>query len=182
MKYKLIAISDSDPAWNDEMDAWWNNGGALVWNQYGGMGLDSLILTEEEVQSFVTKASQIHGWDAYSGSASLSDKPLNPVQMVPYSEEDTPKSDRLQEAVVAGPVLCCQDCGRPVHPALHVARDRQEVSVPLRQLNHLLNSLQEAIEFSKGKGPNNYRTWESALGEVGEVMRYQDRHPNALEK
>jgi hypothetical protein len=171
MNYKLIAVSDSDPSWNDEMEAWWNNGGALMWNLYGGMGLDTLILTDEEVQSFLVKAQQINGWDASGGHAV---QPVNPVTVLPHSEEEAPESDQLSEAVAVPPGLCCPDCGRPVHPALHSTWNRQEISVPRKQLNHLLSSLQEAIEFSKGQGPNNHRTWENVLDECRGAIESQE--------
>jgi hypothetical protein len=168
MNYKLAAVSDSDPSWNDQMDSWWNNGGALLWNLYGGMGLDFLILTEEEVQSFLVKAKQINGWNA-SGDDAI--QAVNPVTILPYSEDDAP--DQPLEALDAPSAVCCPDCGRPVHPALHPAWNRQEITVPRKQLNHLLSSLQEAIAFSKGKGPNNYRTWENALEECSRSIECQ---------
>jgi hypothetical protein len=167
MNYKLTAVSDSDPSWNDDMEAWWNNGGALLWNLYGGMGKNSLILAEEEVQSFLAKAEQINGWDA-SGSHAV--HPVNPVTILPHTEEESPELEQHTEARDARPALCCPDCGRPVHPALQSAWSGGEISVPRRHLNHLLNCLQEAIEFSKGKGPNNYRTWKNALEECTEAI------------
>jgi hypothetical protein len=171
MNCKLTAVSDSDPSWNDQMDSWWNNGGALLWNLYGGMGLDSLILTEEEVQSFLVKAEQINGWNASGGDAVQA---VNPVTIRPHSEDYAPEPDQPVEALGAPPAVCCPDCGRHVHPSLHSAWNLQEISVPRRQLNHLLSSLQEAIEFSKGNGPNNYRTWENALEEFSGSIKSRE--------
>jgi hypothetical protein len=171
MDYELIAVSDTDPTWNPTMESWWNSGGALLWNQYGGFGTDRLILSEVELKSFVELAAAICGWQPSTQGPSLQTSPENPVIIKPYSEPD--ESPRQQETLSQEQHLCCSDCGRPYHQALISASNEPAVLVSLRDLNHVLNSLQEAIDFSVGKGPNNRRTWEVALEDFVSSMRGQ---------
>lgn len=171
MEYELIAVSDTDPTWNPAMESWWNGGGALLWNRYGGFGTDRLILSEAELQSFVELAAAIYGWQSSNPDPDFRNASGNPVIIKPYTESETPP----QEKEMSSPEQkwCCSDCGRPYHPALVSASDEPAVLVSRRDLNHLLNALQEAIEFSMGKGPNNRRTWEGALEDFIRSMKGQ---------
>jgi hypothetical protein len=167
MDYELKVTQETDPAWNESMDSWWNNGGALLWNRYGGFGKDSFVLPEEELESFLERARTIQGWN----SATLSDAETNPVVIAPFVEVGQPETpveatppDTL--ALTGSFESCCPDCGRPIHEALREMACQDSVTVSLRAMNHLLNSLAEAIAFSRRKGPNNYRTWEVAIEEI----------------
>ena len=164
MKYTLIAVSDSDAMWNDRMDAWWNNGGALLWNQHGGFGTDSLVLNNDQVDAFLEKAKLIEGWNAVPGSPEWGEM-VNPVIVQQHTEADPVSDDNSGETRSAPPGSCCSSCGRPVHEALHTVWECGMIAVPRTEMNHVLNSLQEAIEFCQGTGPNNFKTWEAALSE-----------------
>jgi len=147
------------------MEAWWNQGGALLWNQYGGFGREEIVLTEEQVNLFLERASKMYGWEAepfaVSAGEPRSGKPT-PVIIAPDIETET--TTVISDEPRPGSTQCCRDCGRRFHPGLAPLADQDLVTIPTRQLNHLLNGLQEAIEFSRGNGPNNMRTWEAALG------------------
>ncbi len=171
MDYELIAVSDTDPTWNPSMESWWNGGGALLWNQYGGFGTDRLILSEAEFQSFMELAAVICGWQPSIVKADSQMSPDNPVIIKPYSHPD--ESLQQQETLSQEQRWCCSDCGRSHHPALVPASNEPTVVVSRRDLNHVLNSLQEAINFSLGKGPNNRRTWEEALEDLIISLRSQ---------
>jgi hypothetical protein len=171
MDYELIAISDTDPTWNPSMESWWNSGGALLWNQYGGFGTDRLILSEAELQSFVDLAGAICGWEGSTPAPDFLTASGNPIIIKPCAEPEA--SVRRKEALFRHQELCCSDCGRPYHSALVSESDEPGALVSRRDLNHVLNSLQEAIDFSVGKGPNNRRTWEAALDDFVRSMRDQ---------
>ncbi len=167
MEYELKVIQETDPAWNEGMDSWWNNGGALLWNRYGGFGKDSLVLSAEELGAFVERAQTIQGWI----SSPLSDAETNPVTIAPFvegSQPEAPSEEGLPDtrALPASPEFCCLDCGRPIHQALRHMASQDAVTVSVRAMNHLLNSLAEAIAFSRRKGPNNQLIWEAAIEEI----------------
>lgn len=145
------------------MEAWWNSGGALLWNQYGGFGTDRLILPDEELKAFVEYAGRIFGWQPDDQGYGFGAGPANPIIIRPYSPHEA--SPQPEEAHSPESKWCCSDCGRPLHDALSSERNLERVLVSKRDLNHVLNSLQEAIDFSRGKGPNNTHTWEAALQE-----------------
>ncbi len=178
MKYRLKAISDTDPAWNIQIERWWNQGGSLLWSQYGGIGSETLDLSEDDFASFVEKAKQIEGWETFGESLGLerSISSGNPVSIQAIDEdkvepEPEPELDLGSERRVESQPICCRNCGRPWHPGLDPVRDFEVVNIPVRELNHVLNSLQEAISFSQGEGPNNTRTWEDALRKLVQVLR-----------
>jgi hypothetical protein len=154
MNFKITAVSDNDPEWNEKTELWWNSGGALLWNQFGGAGSEELVLERDELDRFLSRAEALPGWTAPDTGAGLSQ---GPVRIDEYDESET-KSGPTPE-----PGRCCDDCGRPWHPALHSEAIKPEVSVSARKLNHVLLALQEAIAFAKGHGPNNYRTWEALM-------------------
>ncbi|AFM26777.1 hypothetical protein Desti_4140 [Desulfomonile tiedjei DSM 6799] len=167
MDYELKIVRETDPAWNESMDSWWNNGGALLWNRYGGFGKDSLVLSAEELESFLERARTIQGWN----SSPLPDAETNPVIIVSFVKSSQPEAAREaippdSHALPGSFESCCSDCGRPIHEALREMASRDSVTVSVRAMNHLLNSLAEAIAFSRQKGPNNYRTWEASMEEI----------------
>lgn len=171
MDYELIAVSDTDPTWNPSMESWWNGGGALLWNQYGGFGTDRLILSETEFQSFMELAAAICGWQPSIAKADSQTSPDNPVIIKPYSQPEA--SPEQKETPSQEQRWCCSDGGRPYHPALVPGSNEPMALVSRRDLNHVLNSLQEAIDFSLGKGPNNRRTWEANLNDFVNSMKAQ---------
>lgn len=169
MEYELAVVQDTDPKWNPSMDAWWNGGGALLWNQYGGFGKDRLILTNEDLQSFMEQARGIFGWQPCSSGEGNRVGPGNPILVQPRTlQDELPQAD---EAHASESQWCCRDCARPVHEALNSPGRGERLSVSRRDLNHVLNSLQEAIDFSRGKGPNNSRTWEAALEDLTTALK-----------
>jgi hypothetical protein len=174
-KYRLEAISDEHPAWNAAMEAWWENGGALLWNQYGGMGLQVLILEPEEATKFLQAAALIEGWgNQIDDTSSWEDSPARPVAVIAWDsdylerEPDAPATTTQSQSAVA--IHCCRQCGREISPALRDAWSGDPIHVSPRVLNHLLNSLHEAIDFAKGVGPNNFRTWQANLEQVADIL------------
>jgi hypothetical protein len=175
MKYRLTAISDTDSAWNLQIEHWWTQGGALLWSQYGGVGSETLDLPEEEFASFMEKAKTIEGWGVVGESpgpecAIGAVKPVS-IQIIEEEEpEPEPELDLEPQSIAESPNYCCRKCGRPWHPGLYPVRDQELVSIPVRELNHVLNSLEEAISFSREDGPNNNGTWQDALIGVVQVI------------
>jgi hypothetical protein len=171
MFYRLTAIDESDPRWNQRMENWWSQGGALLWNRFGGFGSDSLKLTEEELDLFLTGARAIEGWEPSSclgcvpadGIASS-----HPVLVGPYVEEPINADAEVEPPCEESPAtsLCCRECGRPLHRSLHRYAKADPVPVPRKQLNHMLHCLGEAVSFGRGEGPNNFRTWEAMLEDL----------------
>lgn len=175
MKYRLTALSDTDPAWNPRIERWWNQGGALLWSRYGGIGSETLDLSEEELASFQEKAKAIEGWEAFGDSLGLERTiaTVKPVSIQAIEEEESRPElelDLESQGRPDPPDYCCRNCGRPWHPGLHMLQDRELISIPVRELNHVLNSLQEAINFSRGEGPNNSGTWQDALVSLVQVI------------
>ncbi len=168
MKYRLTAISDTDSAWNLQIERWWTQGGALLWSQYGGVGSETLDLSEEEFASFLEKAKTIEGWEAFGESPGLERAigALKPVSIQAIEEGESEPELELDlepQSGIEPPNYCCRQCGRPWHPGVYRVRDQELVSIPVRELNHVLNSLEEAISFSREEGPNNNGTWQDAL-------------------
>jgi hypothetical protein len=175
LKYRLTAISDADPAWNLQIERWWNQGGALLWAQYGGVGSETLDLPEEEFASFLEKAKTIDGWEAFGESLELerSIAAVKPVSIRAIEDEKPEPELELDlepESRIESPNYCCRNCGRPWHPGLQSVRDQELVKIPVRELNHVLNSLEEAINFGRGEGPNNSSTWQDALVGLVQVI------------
>lgn len=177
MVYKLTAVDESDPRWNPRMEAWWSQGGALLWNRFGGFGSDSMVLTEEEFETFLAAARAIEGWASSPHAASEADtgtgadhpvivescvEGISEDMVEPYCE-DSPKIDR-----------CCRDCGRPLHPSLLPFGHADLVLVPRCRLNHVMCSLEEAVSFGRGDGPNNFRTWEAMLEDLVHAIRARE--------
>jgi hypothetical protein len=182
MEYQLIALSDSDPEWNDKVESWWNNGGALLWNQFGGAGAERLVLSQSELDAFLVKAKLIPGWNASPEHVSSSAYTLHPVVIQPYVESNAQKTGYHREVIPDRPTVCCRDCGRPIHPALLAVWDRRVVWTPRTEMNHLLNSLQEAIAFARGNGPNNQRIWADALDSFVEAMEALSRSQRDMDE
>ncbi len=171
MEYELIAVSDTDPAWNPVMEAWWNSGGAMLWNQYGGFGKDRLVMSVKELESFMEQAGGICGWQPGDPGNIFEAGPGNPLIITPHAMQDTSHLEEQPQSFKS--TFCCRDCGRPWHEALNSEGNSWSVEVPCRYLNHVLNSLQEAIAFSRGQGPNNAPTWEAALEELVASIKAQ---------
>ncbi len=169
MFYRLTAIDESDPRWNQRIDDWWSQGGALLWNRFGGFGSDSLNLTEEELDLFLAGARAIEGWEPspYRGcipaGGASSD---HPVIVGPYIEEPIEAVVEPHDEEPPATSLCCRECGRPLHRSLRRYADADFVPVPRKQLNHILHCLGEAVSFGRGEGPNNFRTWEAMLEDL----------------
>ncbi len=122
-KCRLEAISDEHPAWNAAMEAWWENGGALLWNQYGGMGLQVLTLEPEEATKFLHSAALIEGWGNYiEDVVSWELSPARPVAVIELHSDDlevkpdAPATTTQSQSPVA--IQCCRECGRGINPAL----------------------------------------------------------------
>jgi hypothetical protein len=177
MKFRLTAIADTDPAWNLQIEHWWNQGGSLLWSQYGGIGSETLDLSEEDCTSFVEKAKQIEGWETFGETLGLehsisSGKPVS-IQVIDedaVEPEPELELDLESKSSEGSTNYCCRNCGRAWHPGLDPVRDYGMINIPARELNHVLNSLQEAINFSRGEGPNNSSTWEDALAEFVQAL------------
>ncbi len=161
MKIIYAAVPETDPSWNTEMETWWSSGGALLWNRFGGSGSETLELSEEEEQGFLDQASRIEGWN--SGPVIR-----NSTSETEFQSEhiDAPPMPPAQH----GPRLCCRECGRRMHESLAETRS-DKIVLDVQNINHVLNSLAEAVEYAKGKGPNNYRTWEAVLDSFLESIR-----------
>jgi hypothetical protein len=173
MDYELKAISDTDISWSPVMEAWWNNGGALLWNRFGGFGKNQLVLEEEEVKSFLQEAGEIAGWhsgDSEDYCAALG----NPILVRPYSVNECPAEQEDQHSDEPQN-WCCRECGRSLHEGLDSADNMAIIAVSRRDLNHVLNSLREAIDFSRSNGPNNNLTWEASLEAIVASLK-QLRH------
>lgn len=173
MDYKLTAVDESDPRWNQRMEDWWNQGGALLWNRLGGFGSDTLILMAEELERFLHDARAIDGWDSrpYQGFGAEGDDTLfHPIRVEPYHEEI--REDDTDSPHCETSSICCRNCGRPIHAILREHGDVL-VPVPRTQLNHVLHCLEEAVSFGRGEGPNNYRTWEAMLLDLLDAMSRQ---------
>lgn len=173
MHYKLTAVDEADPRWTQQMENWWSQGGALLWNRFGGFGSDSLVLTEEELARFLSSAGTIEGWSrsphagSQAGNGAAFD---NPIIVESYHGETPTNSVEPQTQDSSAMRPCCRDCGRPVHPSLRSRGNSDLVPVPRRQLNHVLHTLEEAVSYGRGEGPNNYRTWEAVLDELVAVI------------
>lgn len=165
--YKLTALSDDNPSWNSQMEAWWQNGGALLWNRFGGVGLEELVLGAEDTQEFVRCASAIPGWNPMFHERCIEDGILpeeaNAVQLQEIITAEEPGVTTNFKPKEKVPRLCCMDCGREVHAALQRYWQADYIPVPKYALNHLFNSLNEAVAFARGKGPNNWLVWRAAL-------------------
>lgn len=175
MKYRLTVISDSDSAWNLQIEHWWTQGGALLWSQYGGVGSETLDLSEEEFASFLEKAKTIEGWEVFGEPLGLerSIATVKPVSIQAIEEDESEPERELDpepQSRIEPPNHCCRKCGRPWHPGLYPVRDQEIVSIPVRELNHVLNSLEEAISFGRDEGPNNSGTWQDALMGLVQVI------------
>jgi len=167
MEYDLIAVPETDVAWNSIMEDWWNNGGALLWNRFGGFGKDRLTLSEDDLRSFLEQAESISGWQSLESSTPRAIGPANPIIIEKSCGNTSPE----EESEIEEPIekYCCRDCGRDLHAALTQVRG-ESISIDKRRLNHLLNSLQEAIDYSGGRGPNNVHTWKAALQDFVESV------------
>jgi hypothetical protein len=168
MNFKITAISDSDPDWNEKTELWWNSGGALLWNQFGGAGSEELVLNREDLDEFLSRAAALPGWTAPDASTG---GPQGPVRISDDDENETKynknetkyNKNETKTEPTPEPGRCCEDCGRPWHPVLQHEAIKPEVVVSVKKLNHVLLALEEAIAFAKGRGPNNYRTWEALM-------------------
>jgi hypothetical protein len=117
--YRLEAVSDDHSAWNASMEGWWENGGALLWNQHGGMGLQVLILEPEEATKFLQAAVLIEGWGNHIEDAvSWGESPARPVVVTTLHSDDLERepdspaiTTQIQSAVSS---QCCRQCGREI--------------------------------------------------------------------
>jgi len=172
--YKLTALSDDHPSWNSRMEAWWKNGGALLWNRFGGVGAEELVLGSDDVREFMRCAKAIPGWNPLFHEECLESgclpKDTNAVQIreMPAIDEGLPRTSVAPNEKV--PTLCCMNCGRGIYPDLQSWWQADEIMLPKHALNHLLNGLDEAIEFARGRGPNNWLVWSAALEDVAKLL------------
>ncbi|MDQ1238463.1 MAG: hypothetical protein QG577_648 [Thermodesulfobacteriota bacterium] len=174
-KCRLEAISDEHPAWTAAMEAWWENGGALLWNQYGGMGLQVLILEPEEATKFLRAAAHIEGWGNHiEDVVSWRESPARPVVVTALNSDDLEQEPdskaRTTQTQSAASIQCCRQCGREINPALRDVWSGDPIHVSPRVLNHLINSLNEAIDFATAVGPNNFRTWQATLEQAANML------------
>jgi hypothetical protein len=154
MHFKITAISDSAPEWNEKTELWWTSGGALLWNRFGGAGSEELVLDRRDLDEFLAGAAAIPGWTAPDAGTALSQGPLRISEFVENEAKSVTTYDSGR---------CCDDCGRPWHSSLGSEAVNAEVRVSAKKLNHVILALEEAIAFAKGEGANNYRTWEALL-------------------
>jgi hypothetical protein len=113
------------------------------------------------MKSFVQAAAEIPGWRSCD-CQNFGVESGNPIMVRPHSGGDTPLHAEDSTACEQRN-WCCHDCGRPLHEGLDSAGVLETVAVSRRELNHVLNSLREAIDFCRERGPNNNLTWEAAL-------------------
>jgi hypothetical protein len=174
VRYKLTALSDDHPSWNSRMEAWWQSGGALLWNRFGGISAEELVLDSDAAREFVRCASSIVGWNPVFSEECLETDCIpsdaNAVRIERMSELQEMAPQPVCAAEEKQPTFCCRDCGRELHPCLEPFWQMDDVVVARRALNHLLNSLHEAIEYARGKGPNNWRVWQAALDETVRLL------------
>lgn len=176
MGYLFEAVPEEHPTWNNAMEMWWQKGGALLWNQYGGVGSEILRLDSETATRFLQAAALIEGWESQrNNSAGGEPSPLNPL-VVRMETADAQgflpmEPTRAVQQCEGDVVTCCVDCGRDINPALREIWSGDGISLPPRVLNHVLNSLEEAINFARNKGPNNFRTWLAHLEEAADVLK-----------
>jgi len=174
--YRFEAVPDDHPAWNRAMETWWEQGGALLWNQYGGMGSTALCLDPETATKFLREAALIDGWVSHTSSTACGEPPLlNPLVV----SRETANEDELPPVEPPRPVqprsvdsmVCCIHCGRNINPALSENWSGDMICLPPRVLNHVLNSLEEAIDFARGRGANNFRTWLAHLDDTANALK-----------
>jgi hypothetical protein len=177
MKYKVSAVSDSEGNLSPLLEEWWTAGGALLWNQYGGLAANSIILDEKEWNDFLSKAQAIHGWRLMPEKADGIDD-YGPLTVANCSESEAPDEgvEFICEPSTAKPateprVRCCGDCGRHAFEGLAHLWNQDSIVVPKTALNHVLNSLLEAISYAEGQGPNNHRTWQGTLDDFVDSLR-----------
>ncbi len=170
-RYRITTVSDSDGDVSPFLEAWWAQGGALLWNQYGGLGSNSIDLDEDQWNGFLLKAQAIHGWRSQPEQVGQA-LDYGPMILADVSENDEIGGGDECHSNCAGDkgaagaeTRCCGDCGRFAFEGLIDLWNRDAIPVAKIPLNHLLNSLREAIDYAKGNGPNNHRTWQAALVE-----------------
>jgi hypothetical protein len=176
MKYRITAVADSEGDLSPLLEEWWTNGGALLWNQYGGLAANSIVLDEEDWNHFLLKAQAIHGWrsqperiDGINDYGPLTVASCaEPEAMTEAAEFNSERSTVESDSECQ--IRCCGHCGRYVSDGLAHLWNEDSIAVPKIALNHMINSLLESISYAKGQGPNNYRTWQAALDEFMEAL------------
>jgi hypothetical protein len=139
------------------------------------MGLQVLTLEPEEATKFLHSAALIEGWGNYiEDVVSWELSPARPVAVIELHSDDlevkpdAPATTTQSQSPVA--IQCCRECGRGINPALRDVWGGDPIHVSPRVLNHLLNSLNEAIHFATGVGPNNFRTWQATLEQAASML------------
>ncbi len=180
LRYKFTALSDDHPSWNPGMEAWWQNGGALLWNRFGGISTEELVLDSAAAHEFVRCAGAIVGWNPLFNEECLDSdcipRDANAVRIEKMAELQEIEPAPVCLAEGKQPTFCCRECGRELHPCLEPFWQMNDVVVSRRALNHVLNSLHEAVEYARGKGPNNWQVWQAALEDAARLLsRVQEK-------
>ncbi len=145
-----------------------------MWNRFGGVSVEELILNVDNAREFVRCASTIPGWNPVFHEECIEIGCLpdetNPVQISKFLPTEEPAQQTLVLTEAEPPLVCCMDCGRNVHNALQRRWQTNQIMLPPRVLNHLLNSIKEAIEFARGEGPNNWLVWKAAMEDATRLL------------